>query len=173
MIADGAKVHDFKERLAFSEAASEEPFWEAVYRKAFPSVQVIAPVHADCELQRKGVDRVLTLDNGRTLYVDEKKRSGEWDDVLLEYVSNDSTGAPGWIAKPLMIDYLAYAFMPTRRCLLLPWYPLQRAWLLHKEQWLGQYRAVHAQNPGYRTLCLPVPIPVLMKAVVRALAVEV
>lgn len=168
-----ATIHDFRERLAFSEAASSEPFWDAVYRKAFPNLvnhmQTLGPTAS----QRSGVDRVLHLANGRTLYIDEKKREKEYPDILLEYVSNDRSGAPGWIEKDLAIDYLAYAFMPSQRCYLYPWLLLRRAWLNYGKQWKADYRKVKAQNDTYATWSVAVPIPELRKAISQSMIIEV
>jgi hypothetical protein len=168
-----APIHDFRERLAWSEAASTEPFWDAVYRKAFPNLVNHMQASGDTHSQRLGIDRVLILANGRTLYIDEKKRSQEYGDILLEYLSNDVTRAPGWIEKDLAIDYLAYAFMQSKRCYLFPWAMLRRAWLHFGEQWRRDYRPVVAQNVGYQTWSVPVPIPVLRKAVSTASIIDV
>jgi hypothetical protein len=97
-------IHDFKERLEFSESASGEPFWDAIYRKAFPGMVSHMPCPGDTQSQRLGIDRLILLSSGRVLAIDEKKREQDYNDILLEYLSNDSTGAPGWIEKELQID---------------------------------------------------------------------
>lgn len=168
----GATVHNFQERLAFSEKASDEPFWEQIYRKAFPRMVNLMLGSGDTDSQRMGIDRVILLSNGKMLTVDEKKREKTWGDILLEYVSVDTTGAPGWIEKDLAIDFLAYAFMDTRRVYLFSWLLLRMAWQRHKEQWLEKarseqdgFRIVPAQNKGYVTKSVAVPIRVLQEAV--------
>ncbi len=166
-------VHDFKERLAWSEQASDEPFWEAVYRKAFPDMIALAPCPGDTQSQRMGIDRIVHLASGKTLKIDEKKRSKEYDDVLLEYVANDVTLAPGWIEKDLLIDYLAYAFMPTRRCLLLPWELLRRCWRVQRKAWLEKYQIIEAPNRSYKTLSVAVPTKVLKESIGQATLVQV
>lgn len=173
-------VHQFRERLAFSEAAGHEPFWEAVYRKAFPNYVNSMPCTGDTTSQRMGVDRVIHLSNGKTLYVDEKKRGKIYGDILLEYLSNDRTNAPGWIEKDLSIDYLAYAFMPNQKVYLFPWLLLRRAWIENRDSWHGfakrnyggfSYR--QARNPGYYTHNMAVPMNQLFNAVNRASVIEV
>lgn len=94
-------IHDFKERLAWSQSFADEPFWEACYALAFPDMVGCFACPKDSESQRKGVDRLIHLSNGRTLYVDEKKRGKEYGDILLEFVSNDRTGTLGWVEKKL------------------------------------------------------------------------
>lgn len=160
--------HDFNERLKYSELASEEPFWEAVYRKAFANYVNSMPSKGNTESQRRGIDRLVHLSNGRTLQVDEKKRENDWPDILLEYISVDTTGAPGWIEKDLDIDYLAYAFMPSKTVYLFPWLLLKRAWDYYGEQWIEEYKRVEARNKGYTTISVAVPIKTLQNAVTTA-----
>jgi hypothetical protein len=166
-------IHDFAERLKFSEEASAEPFWDAVYRKAFPNMVNHMPCPGDVESQRKGIDRLILLDNGKTLKIDEKKRESEYDDILLEFVSVDTTGAPGWIEKNLAIDYLAYAFVKSKRCYLFPWPFLRKAWLCNGVSWKQQYQIIVAQNNGYKTLSVAIPINALYKAVNRATRIDI
>lgn len=123
--------------------------------------------------QRQGIDRVIHLSNGKTLYVDEKKREKDYGDILLEYISVDRTGAPGWMEKDLSIDYLAYAVMPCHRCYLFPWLMLRRAWLHYREQWIGKYETRVAKNSSYNTLSVAVPTAVLRSAVSQATLIDV
>ncbi len=166
-------THDFKERLDYSWSTTHDPFWAAVYAKAFPNMVNAMPCERDGEHQRMGIDRVVLLDNGQILKIDEKKRESEYNDILLEYVSVDTTGAPGWIEKNLAIDYLAYAFPNSKRCYLFPWPFLRRAWKQNGEQWKRQYKRVEAQNKGYKTISVAVPINVLYAAVNRATRVDI
>jgi hypothetical protein len=165
-------VHNFAEQLAFSEKASEEPFWDAVYRKAFPNLVNHMLASGDVKSQRMGVDRVLFLANGKTLYIDEKKRRDTYTDILLEYMSVDNKGTPGWIEKDLAIDYLAYAFMPLQRVYLFPWPLLRRAWLQFKPRWLSKYQIPPAKNNGYNTLSVAVPIEELRKCISTAAIIQ-
>lgn len=173
-------VHDFRERLAWSESAGDEPFWEAVYRKAFSNLVSHVACPGDVLSQRMGIDRVLVLANGRTLYVDEKKRSKDYGDVILEYISVDTNNAPGWMAKDLGIDYLAYAIVPEKRCYLFPWHLLRRVWLHFGRQWIAMgeqrkdgFRIVKARNRNYNTLSVAVPLEVLQGQLRRAAVIDV
>lgn len=165
-------IHDFRTELSFSDAASDEPFWDAVYRKAFPDM--IGHVHCtqDGLGQRAGIDRAIYLNSGRTIYIDEKKRRADYDDILLEYVSNNVTNSPGWIEKQMQIDYLAYAFMPRQKVFLFPWDMLRRAWVNYKDAWMGKYKKIEADNYTYKTLSLAVPTPVLQNAVSLACVIQ-
>lgn len=171
-------VNEFKPDLQYSLAGRDEPFWDAVYKKAFPTLSHARLCH-DLDAQRQGIDRLLVLTNGKTLAVDEKKRRWSYDDVLLEYLSNSRTGAPGWMEKDLAIDWLAYAFMDTRRVYLFSWPMLQRTWLHFKPTWidaarqeLNGFRIVAASNPGYTTYSIAVPLDLLRRRVAGATIID-
>ena len=166
-------AHDFKKALEWSMEASAEPFWNAVYAKAFSNMVKHMPVTEDGEHQRMGIDRVVFLSNGKTLYIDEKKRRKVYPDILLEYISVDKYNKVGWIEKNLPIDYLAYAFMPTSQCYLFNWPLLRRAWLHYGNEWKDKYFTSVAQNHGYQTHSLAVPITVLCSAVKQASIIDV
>lgn len=140
-----------------------------LYRKAFPSLVSAVAVRDDGWAQRGGIDRVLTLACGRVQTVDEKVRTNDWPDILLEQWSDEARRVPGWIQKPLACDFIAYAFAPSRRCYLLPVSPLQRAWRMQGKAWIDRYGQRHARNQGYVTANVPVPIPVLMQAMTDAM----
>ena len=133
----------------------------------------------DCQGQRLGIDRIVQLGSGRTLKIDEKKRERDYGDILLEFVSVDRTNAPGWMEKDLQIDYLAYAFLPSQRCYLLPWNMLRRVWANWGRMWisygaknLGGFDIVAAANRGYQTWSVAVPTKVLTTAIKNAMVIQ-
>lgn len=128
-------------------------------------------VRADGWAQRGGIARLLTLNCGRTFTVDEKIRSEDWPDVLLERWSDEDRRVPGWVQKPLASDFIAYAFAPAGTCLLMPVPALQRARRQHGRQWISMYGTRLAYNPGYVSVGVPVPRGVLMQAIVEAMFV--
>lgn len=163
--------HSFAGELAYGNNAGDDAFWEAVYREAFPTFRDMMAHPDDMARQRVGIDRTVRLQNGQLIRIDEKKRREVRDDVLLEYVSNSVTGAPGWIEKDLSIEYMAYAFMPTRQCYLFCWPQLQRAWRKEAVGWkdraaagYGGFSLVTAHNAGYDTHSLAVPLTYLLDA---------
>ena len=167
-----SKIHSFRDQLAYSEKASAESFWGQVYKKAFPSMVGHMQCSDDTQGQRLGIDRLVHLSSGRTLMIDEKKRSKVYSDILLEYLSNDKTMAPGWIEKDLQIDYLSYAFMPIERVYLFPWHLLRRSWIHKGDYWKERYPVVCAKNAGYKTHSVAVPIEVLRKTVSTAAVID-
>lgn len=167
-----AKVHDFTASLALSESYADAPWWLDIYRRAFPNLVSAVSVRNDGWAQRGGIDRVLTLACGRTYTVDEKVRSNDWPDILLEQWSDEARRSPGWVQKPLACDFIAYAFAPSRKCYLLPVAPLQRAWRQRGRQWVERYGQRRARNPGYVSASVPVPIATLMPAMAEAMFVR-
>jgi hypothetical protein len=165
------RVHRFSESLALSNAFADAEWWIPIYRQAFPRLMTAVSVREDGWAQRGGIDRVLTLQCGRTYTVDEKVRTENWPDILLEQWSDEEKRIPGWIQKPLACDFIAYAYAPTETCYLLPVAPLQRAWRQRGREWLVTYGTRRAHNPGYVSVGVPVPRDVLMQAIVDAMRV--
>jgi len=167
-----SRVHDFQTQNEWSKAAGHESFWYEVYRKAFPDMRNWSEIEAQ-RLQMLGIDRVITLQNGRQLFIDEKKRAREYPDILLEYISNDQTSRPGWMESDKAIDYMAYAFVQSRRVYLFEWRMLRRAWLHFKHDWLQRYPIIEAQNKGYKTMSVAIPTVVLRKSYSLAHVIDV
>lgn len=165
-------VHDFHESLAKSHAQADAGWWLDVYRKAFPNLETMMCVRNDGWAQRGGIDRVLTLSSARTVRIDEKVREKDWPDILLEYWSDVDRRIPGWCAKELACDYIAYAFVPSQVCYLIPFLELRRAWQQNGKKWVSQYGYRDAKNKGYVTRSCPVPTEVLFDALKAAMRVE-
>lgn len=165
-------VHDFDEQLAYSHSQADAPYWEEVYRKAFPNFAGMVCVRNDGWAQRGGIDRVVTLKSGKTITVDEKVRRKDWPDVLLERWSDEARQTPGWVQKNLACDFIAYAWEPSQRCLLLPFLTLRRAWLLNGKDWIAKYPEKRANNGSYVTVSVAVPTEVLLAALQDAMLVE-
>ena len=165
------REHRFAESLALSQEYAEAGWWIDVYRRAMPRLASAVSVREDGWAQRGGIDRLITLSCGRTFSVDEKVRTRDWPDILLEQWSDEERRAPGWIQKPLACDFIAYAFAPSGTCYLLPVVPLQRAWRQHGREWLEQYGTRRARNVGYTSVGVPVPRMVLLEAIVRAMVI--
>jgi hypothetical protein len=71
---------------------------------------------------------------------------------------------PGWVAKDLACDYIAYAYAATGECYLLPFQDLRRAWRYNHKRWVREYREVRADNHRYVTVSVAVPTDVLLAA---------
>lgn len=172
-------IHAFGRSLALSQEHESAPWWEPVYRQAFPGFACMVSVREDGWAQRGGIDRVITLKSGRTVTVDEKVRAKSYGDILLERWSSRERKTPGWAQKDLACDYIAYAFVPDRRCYLLPALTLRAAWLKNGRRWIEDaqaetngFRTVLAKNEGYTTESVAVPITALLEAMQDAQTVE-
>lgn len=165
------RVHRFADSLALSESYADADWWLPIYRRAFPRLASAVSVRQDGWAQRGGIDRILTLECGRTFTVDEKVRMENWPDVLLEQWSDEARRVPGWIQKPLACDFIAYAYAPSGVCYLLPVAPLQRAWRQRGREWADRYGTRRAANPGYVSVGVPVPRAELMQAIAQAMMV--
>lgn len=166
------KIHYFHESLQYSHESSGDPFWIKFYEFHFPGNLGTFALNENGQPQYLGVDRLVLLPSGKALYVDEKTRSCVYDDIAIEYVSNDIRKTPGWAEKPLMCDYIAYAFFPKqsrKKAYLLPVPQLQSVWKMNKLQWLNTYGSRKAFNNGYKTLFCPVPWDVLRCALLGGL----
>lgn len=136
----------------------------------------------DGQHQRQGIDRSITLSNAKQILIDEKvrwknKKTGRvYDDIALEVWSDTARKVPGWVCKPLLADYIAYAIAPLGKCYLLPVLQMQQAWTQHGEQWAQQYPNIEAHNEdGYRrwiTTSVCVPPVVLFPAIGQCLRVD-
>jgi len=166
-------MNDFNADLKYGELASHETFWEDIYKIAFPDMAFsVLSTAGKSQSQNLGIDRIIHLKSGKTLYIDEKKRRTKYNDILLEYRSNDKKNTAGWMFKQLHIDYLSYAFMPTREVYLFDWQTLRRVWLDNGKQWKEKYGLRVAKNKGYNTLSVPVPITVLLEKMNNALVIK-
>lgn len=167
--------HNFHQSLARSHSYENAPWWMEVYREAFPTLLSAVNVRKDGWAQRGGIDRILTLECGRTVKVDEKIRERDYGDVLLERWSDEQRREPGWIQKPLACEFIAYAIVPTRVCWLLPTLSLQRAWRLNGRNWSREFQICRARNEcdgrQWTTQCVAVPVAVLFHAIADAMVI--
>jgi hypothetical protein len=168
-------MNDFAECLAMSHAADRLPIWREMYDQAFPEHVGIHCHRDDGIHQRNGIDRSVILRNGKQVTIDEKvrgrnKKTGKvYDDIALEYLSDEAREVPGWVCKPLLCDYIAYAIAPLGVGYLLPVIPLQQAWERHSTEWYREYGNRKAPNRSWTTVFCPVPAGVVLHAIRQCL----
>jgi hypothetical protein len=125
-----------------------------VLRRFFPNAKSMRFEH-DLDQQRHGVDATLTMHDGSQVTLDFKFRDEIWNDFALEFMSDEQRGKLGWVADPnVTCDFVAYIFVPLWECQLLPRVALQRAWSLHKDEWLRTYgvgRSFNKSKDGSRS----------------------
>lgn len=175
-------AHTFDESLAMSHAAEDLPIWAEAYSAAFPTMQAMINHRQDGDHQRQGIDRSIILRNSKQITVDEKirgrnKLTGKvYDDIALEYWSvyygPGRKNLPGWVAKDLLCDFIAYAIAPLGLCYLLPVPQLRVAWRTHGADWVKVYHPVNANNGRYITKSVGVPASVVMAAIGAAQIIQ-
>lgn len=165
----GGVVHEFGASLRLSQEHSTAWWWEPVYRAAFPDLATLTYVSKDGPVQRDGVDRVIVTTGGRTYKVEEKVRSKDYEDFFLEYWSDYEARKLGWAAKDSAADFIAYAFIPSARCYLLPFLGLWRAMRENGKAWIERYgeRVVpnRVRGRAWTTKGVAVPILVVLDAI--------
>ena len=85
-------------------------------------------------------------------------------DFLLETLSSEHDGRPGWIEKDLACDLFLYLVKPLRQGWLFRWPALRAAWLCHGRAWREEYGECRADNGSYVTVSVPVPREGLLQA---------
>lgn len=161
-----------------SHMAEDLPIWEEIYQKAFPTMIGMHNHRADGDHQRQGIDRSIVLENSKQILIDEKVRGKNkitgkvYEDIALEVWSDKERRVLGWVEKPLLADYIAYAIVPKGICYLLPVLQLQVAWTRHKEEWSSKYRLRESLNKGWTTVFCPIPPRVLYPAIGQRLRIE-
>lgn len=160
---DSQIVHNPKRDVAASIRNRDSALWESWYRGYFASFVRAEYRPNDFDLQQAGVDTIVFLASGQRL-IEEKERKTDYGDIALEYWGDYEGKRPGWIEKPSRCDFLAYAFLPSQTCYFLPFDLLQHAWYANKASWIKRYRKVRAQNEGYSSYSLAVPIGHLLAA---------
>lgn len=153
--------------LSQSFIESGKDYWTYIYNSFFPTY-VSQSIHdMDMDYQQKGIDRVIHLNNGKQIFIDEKVRYKDFGDILLEESSSIEDRSPGWIEKPLWTDYIAYLVIPANKCFLLPFLSTQLAWRQNKEEWKKIYTPIKCNNQTYTSLSWGIPLNVLYIAILK------
>jgi hypothetical protein len=160
-----AVVHDFTERLEFSQTLTHEPAFIEFWRRIWPDMTACVRLDVDSQLQRKGADRAIFRANCVTpIYVDEKVRDTEYDDLLVEefsvfHADNDPRNRTGWTLDSTKIcQYVGYVVPKLSRCFFLPFEPMRLAcltalpaWKKRKSRSGERVYPIDSQNHGYVT----------------------
>lgn len=132
----------------------------------------LAPVEdvrrADLHDDRLGVDYWAIRPVGsRPLGIDIKCREEDYNDLLLEFVSNTATGSLGWTLNPKYItDFVLYLWPENE--VLISYPQLRAAAVEHMDEWRQRYpeKANQTTTGGqYRTRWIAVPDPVVYEGI--------
>jgi len=159
-------MNDFKVDLTYSLDENENKLFDNFYYNRFYGLREIELVK-DIELQRQGIDKILNFDNGKKLYIDEKKRRKDYGDILLEEYSDYDRKIEGWLSTAKKTDYIVYAIMPTKIVFVLPFLVLQSAYKRNYEILSQECKRHFAKNDGYITSSLGVSYSLLFSMLDR------
>lgn len=159
-----SRVYSFQERAAWEGGAVSEAAWEDLYRQIWPDYLTSMRVPSErCALQTQGVDRIVYLKSGPAFRIDEKIRSTDYRDVLLEEFSRCEFDPErrlvtrwhqiGWaLDDGKVCDYVVYAIPLLGVAYLLPFDELRRACHANFERWKQNPRwypkATRSQGSG-------------------------
>jgi hypothetical protein len=153
--------NDCKTNLNQSNRDQKHPKIQEVIRTMFPGCTQIEYHDDDLEKQAVGVDASVFTEEEYQVEIKlryRNSRSGRvYDDLLIEYVSNDVSDAPGWIEKETHSDYFLYLIPEGGRGYKLPVGAMQAIWRHLGEKWKRAYKTLKAPNRQYNTLNVPVP----------------
>lgn len=162
-------THHFPTTQNYDDAA----WWAEVYAAVFPTYKTHEVV-TDKQRQKQGIDHVVTVAGGKQILVDAKVRNTYYSDVILE--TESAVGKTlGWLKKPLLCDFIAYAFLDNPAVYLFPFPLLQQAWRNNRDDWQRWANAkqygfswVDAKNTTYTTRSIAVPFKYLSAALADA-----
>jgi hypothetical protein len=133
--------NEYDELVTFGQslkvAQKYEPMWLEYYSKKFPNYQKLIKTKEEKSLlQDAGVDRIIITEEGQQITFDEKTLQNVYNEFAFEYISNSLTNSPGWINKPLICDYINYAFGPTQEIYAFNRVVIQSVWKKYGSLWL-------------------------------------
>lgn len=119
-------------------------------------------VITDRGLQFKGHDIHLHFDDNSVWVIDEKARWKDWEDILIEYLSNKETGRRGWIYSNES-DFIVF-LLPNKGCYFLKT-PQLKSWVEDKSSGFWQLPDIESKNTSswgdYTTISKAVPLDLL------------
>ena len=183
-----AEIHDFQERLAFSEGIQPGSELLTAVMSMVPNACTIK--RATVSEDKSGTDYWITRSHGLpALSIDMKNRGycpiERWssDDACIETTSvyrgngpqwqDDGRQKVGWtIDYSKRTDFVVYTWPNDQgtRFWIVPFVPLCAAARAHWREWAASYGERAAWNDGYRTLSVYPPRSVIAKAMRKFMA---
>jgi len=165
-------MKDFHQDLDRSELEQDNPIIREIYAKYFPNMSSMTAVKRDTYGQMIGIDRILVLNNSKTVKVEEKLRYADYGDILLELWSDVEKKKPGWAVKDLECDYIAYIILPSKTGYVWPYLAFKRAMEKDLKLWMTFGDLRETKNKGYYTQNLSVPTSVFLTSIASHMKVE-
>lgn len=170
-------IHDFNEKLAFSQGARRLTDL-MILKQAIPGCVEVRKTGYKEDL--KGVDYVAVLKGGAEIGIDAKARergaSKYWKtreaELALEIWSvfpcGENTSKIGWtLSDSSNVDLILYTFDPSDwdKCYLLPYQMLRIAFIRNREDWEKRYSKKMQDSGNWYSQALFVPASVVLKAI--------
>lgn len=146
------KINDFDLDLKY---ATKDSMFTEFYTEYFEGIKKIKFIE-NLEIQKKGIDKVITFNDGRIITIDEKKRRKDYGDILIEIYKNQRLKRKGWLFYT-EAEFIVYGMEDTKRIFLINTRKLRKLFFENKEKWLS-YRPILSYNPGYVTENRAIPI---------------
>lgn len=157
-----SNINLFLNNITSSMNDSNLPLYNEVYKGYFSDFSCSINLNNNIEYQTKSVDRIIQLNSGKEIFIEEKLRWKKFDDFLIEEFSSFESATPGWINKDIHADYILYVIKPLKKSYLIPTQLLKKAWEVNKDKWKSQYHRIEAKNKTYTSINWAIPINVLM-----------
>lgn len=144
-------TYKFRDQLAIGEA------YERRLDEHFQQALNISRIERASRAQQSaGIDRIWHTRTGAAITVEYKAddKAGRTGNAFVETVSVDTANKPGW-AMASTAQMLAYMVTQPEETIYLIEMTALRAQL---PRWKRQYRTTYAQNDGYRTYGILVPL---------------
>ena len=157
-------INDFKKQNEHSNSNEVDIMFEVAYKRLFGDSLVriekieydnsLPRTHPINKLQLNGVDKILHFEDREPIKVDEKLRTKDWGDMLLELESNTTTHTHGWLLNPNSeTELIAYLFEETQRVifvrhdeLLAAYHKNAHNWVRNATKFDNGYREIFAKN---------------------------
>jgi hypothetical protein len=156
--------NEFYRDLEYSLDPARNETYDKFYYEQFPQLELVKSVE-DLTEQSKGIDKILCFPNGNKVKVEEKTRTKDFNDILLELYSNYSEKKLGWLFT-CQSEYLMYYIEPSKKAYILPMQLLRMVWKNNHIEWQKKYKTTQAKNKNYASLNIAIPEKVLMEALI-------
>lgn len=148
---------DFEKDLIYSK---EKDFLEKVdnlYRKVFPDFVEIDR-NVGLSQDKAGIDVIITLESGKQLFIDEKKRRKNYRDILLEIHHDEKENKLGYILDPKKkTDFIVYIIEPTSEVFIFSTHLLKKVLIDNFKEWKDEFGVLRTDPQPWISTGIPVP----------------
>lgn len=121
--------------------------------------------------QMRGIDYIVTLKNGREVFIDNKVREKWYGDILLEEYSNYESQRLWWLLREdVETEYIFYFIASINTCIVFR-HDEAKEFVINNYDLLEQRRKL-ARNSGYHTSNFPVTLKELESVWVNYMVIE-